>query len=100
MPYSLTGARSAKSGARRRPPPPVEGAVPVALPAPEGVTQYIPALRLQDGTVRPVSDADSELAFDLARANVLLVVPEAWGGVQPGSRVQCLPLDDVPQMGA
>ena len=78
----------------------VEGIVPVALSSTEGVTQYIPALRLEDGTVRPVSDADSELAFDLARANVLLVVPEAWGGVQPGSRVQCLPLDDVPQMGA
>lgn len=73
----------------------VEGVVIEALPATEGVTEFVPAFRDVLGRVRPVSDAGSELAFDLARANVLMVVPESWSGVAEGSRVECIVLDDV-----
>lgn len=79
--------------------PRVEGVVPEELSSTEGVTDFVPAFRDPDGTVRPVSASDSELAFDLARANVLLVVPPSWGGVRPGSHVECLVLDDVAQPG-
>lgn len=73
----------------------VEGVVLVELTATEGVTEYVPAIRNDDGTVLPVSSVDSELAWDLVRANVLLVIPDGWGGVAPGSRVECLVLDDL-----
>jgi len=73
----------------------VEGFVGEELMAVEGVTQYVPAVRAEDGNVRPVASADSELAWDLARANVLMIVPAGWGGVAPGSRVECLVLDDA-----
>lgn len=75
--------------------PTVEGVVLDALASEEGVTEFLPAILDAKGRVRPVSDADSELAFDLARANVLLVVPQEWGGVAAGSRVECLLLDDA-----
>lgn len=73
----------------------VEGVVPDELSATEGITEYVLAVRDADGTVRPVGGSDSELAFDLARANVLMIIPDTWGGVAPGSHVECLVLDDV-----
>ena len=75
--------------------PRVEGRVAETFAAAEGVTQYIPALRDADGSVRAVAGADSELAWDLARANVLMVVPESWGGAEAGSTVECIVLDDA-----
>ena len=73
----------------------VEGVVADELPATEGVTEYVPAWRDEDGTVRPVATDGSELAYNLARANVLMVIPAEWGGVAEGSRVECLVLDDT-----
>lgn len=73
----------------------VEGRLAESLDADEGVTQFVPAIRDEDGTVRPVSSVDSELAWDLARANVLLEIPESWGGAQAGSTVECVVLDDA-----
>ncbi len=73
----------------------VEGVVPEEFQAAAGSTQYVPAIRAEDGTVTPVAGTDSELAWDLARANVLMVVPEHWGGVAAGSRVECIVLDDA-----
>ena len=75
--------------------PEVEGVVVADIPGTEGVTEYVLGQRDADGTVRPVSTADSELAFDLARANVLMVIPSEWAGVSAGSRVACLVLDDA-----
>ncbi|MDN5570474.1 MAG: hypothetical protein L0G22_04320 [Propionibacteriaceae bacterium] len=74
----------------------VEGCVAERLEVPGGITQYIPAVRSSDGTVRPVASAgaDSELAWDLARANVLMVIPEDWAGADAGSQVECIVLDD------
>ena len=73
--------------------PVVRGRVPDELESVEGVTEHRPALLDADGTVRPVGRRGSELAHDLARANVLLVIPGHWGGVAPGSEVDCLLLD-------
>lgn len=73
--------------------PVVRGRVPEELESEEGVTEHRPAFRSADGTVRPVGRRGTELAHDLARANVLLVIPEHWGGVAPGSEVDCLVLD-------
>ena len=66
-----------------------------AVAGSEGVTQFVPAIRVADGTVRPVGAADSELAWDLARANVLAVIPEDWSGADAGATVECLVLDDA-----
>lgn len=75
--------------------PRVAGQVAETFAVPAGVTQYIPAIRDADGTVRAVSGADSEIAWDLARANVLMVVPEAWAGAEAGSTLECIVLDDA-----
>lgn len=71
-----------------------EGRLTETVPVVEGVTQFLPAVRDEDGTVRPVSAADSELAWDLARANVLAVIPEDWTAAEAGAIVECLVLDD------
>lgn len=73
----------------------LEGRLAERLDAPAGLTQFVPAIRDEDGTVRPVGGADSELAWDLARANVLAVIPEDWDGAAAGSVVQCIVLDDA-----
>lgn len=73
----------------------VEGRLAEALKAPAGATQFVPAVREENGTVRVVAGADSELAWDLARANVLVVIPESWDGAQAGSTVECIVLDDA-----
>lgn len=73
--------------------PVVRARVPEELESEEGVTEHRPAILAADGTVRPVGRRGTELAYDLARANVLLVIPEHWGGVAPGSEVDCLVLD-------
>ena len=73
----------------------VEGRLAERLDAPSGLTQFVPAVRDEDGTVRPVAGADSELAWDLARANVLAVIPDAWDGAEAGSTVECIVLDDA-----
>ncbi|WP_342372949.1 molybdopterin-binding protein [Propioniciclava soli] len=75
--------------------PRVDGFVAERLEVPDGITQYIPAVWSSDQTVRPVSGVDSELAWDLARANVLLVIPEGWAGADAGSQVECIVLDDA-----
>lgn len=72
-----------------------EGRLAEAVAGSEGVTQFVPAIRDADGTVRPVGAADSELAWDLARANVLAVIPEDWSGADAGATVECLVLDDA-----
>ncbi|MBK8461869.1 MAG: hypothetical protein IPL36_02045 [Nigerium sp.] len=59
------------------------------------MTHFIPALLDAEGVVRTVATADSELAWDLARANVLAIIPEAWNGAVAGSVVDCIVLDDT-----
>lgn len=59
------------------------------------MTQFVPAVRDADGAVHPVGSLDSELAWDLARANVLAVIPEGWAGAEAGSTVECVVLDDA-----
>ena len=76
--------------------PRVDGELVEEIASTEGVTDLVPAVRDEQGRVRPVAAADSELAFDLARANVLAVIPAEWGGARAGSRVECLVLDDAP----
>ena len=58
--------------------------------------RYVPAV-LEGDRVRPVSSAGHELAFDLHRANVLLVLPR--GRVRPGWDVECLVLNDTAAVG-
>ncbi len=72
-----------------------EGRLAEAVAGEEGVTQFVPAIREQDGTVRPVGAPDSELAWDLARANVLAVIPADWAGADADATVECLVLDDA-----
>ncbi|HHX84418.1 MAG TPA: molybdopterin molybdotransferase MoeA [Actinomycetales bacterium] len=72
-----------------------EGRLVEAIGGSEGVTQFVPAVRDEDGSVRPVAGADSELAWDLARANVLAVIPEDWAGADAGATVECIVLDDA-----
>lgn len=72
-----------------------EGRLATAVEGAEGVTQFVPAVRDADGVVTPVGAADSELAWDLARANVLAVIPEAWAGAEAGATVECIALDDA-----
>jgi len=73
----------------------VEGRLAEALDSDLGVTHFIPALLDAEGVVRTVATADSELAWDLARANVLAIIPEAWNGAVAGSVVDCIVLDDT-----
>ncbi len=73
----------------------VQGSLADAVEGAEGVMQFVPAVRDEDGTVRPVAGADSELAWDLARANVLAVIPEDWAGAEAGATVECIVLDDA-----
>ena len=73
----------------------VEGQLVDALEAPAGATQFVPAVREENGAVRVVAGADSELAGGLARANDLVVIPAAWDGAQAGSTVECIVLDDA-----
>lgn len=73
----------------------VEGRLVESVEGTEGITQFVPAIRDADGTVRPVGAADSELAWDLARANVLAVVPEGWAGADAGATVECIVLYDA-----
>lgn len=75
--------------------PSEEGRLVEAIAGTEGVTQFVPAIRDEDGTVRPVGSGDSELAWDLARANVLAVIPEGWAGADAGAVVECIVLDDA-----
>ena len=58
--------------------------------------RYVPAV-LEGDRVCPVSSAGHELAFDLHRANVLLVLPR--GRVRPGWDVECLVLNDTASLG-
>ena len=73
----------------------VEGRLAEALDSALGVTHFVPAILDADGVVHAVATADSELAWDLARANVLAVIPEAWDGAIAGSVVECIVLDDA-----
>ncbi|MDO5534920.1 MAG: molybdopterin-binding protein [Propionibacteriaceae bacterium] len=73
----------------------VEGRLTEGVEVIEGSTHFIPARRDAEGNVTPIGGADSELAWDLARANVLAIVPEAWTRAEPGSTVECIVLDDA-----
>ncbi len=73
----------------------VEGRLAEARDSDLGVTHFVPAVRDADGVVHTVATVDSELAWDLARANVLAIIPEAWDGAVAGSVVDCIVLDDV-----
>lgn len=73
----------------------VEGRLAEALDSDLGVTHFVPGVLDADGVVRTVASADSELAWDLARANVLAIIPEAWHGAVAGSVVDCIVLDDA-----
>lgn len=75
--------------------PRVEGWLAHELPSAEGTTDFIPAVRDADGGIRAVTQTDSELAWDLARANVLAIIPESWGGAASGSQLECIVLDDA-----
>lgn len=75
--------------------PQVQARMVEEVDANEGVTEFLPARLEEDGTVRPVSALGRELAYDLGRANVLVVVPETWGGVAVDSTVECIVLDGV-----
>lgn len=55
---------------------------------------YLPAHRGQDGIVELVSTPDSELAWDLERANVLVMVP-AGLRARVGAEVRCIVLGDA-----
>ena len=59
-----------------------------------GVTQYVPAVRTLLGATTPVAAADSQLAWDLARANVLAIIPPNAGRVEANTHVDCLVLGD------
>lgn len=77
----------------------VEGRLAGPVGSLEGSTQFLPAVRDSDGVVRPVGSPDSELAWDLARANVLAIIPESWAGAEAGSTVECIVLDDARSSG-
>ncbi|WP_040158489.1 molybdopterin molybdotransferase MoeA [Nigerium massiliense] len=59
-------------------------------------TRYVPAV-LEGRRVTPVASAGHELAFDLARANVLLTLPH--GRARDGWDVECLVLNDTDSAG-
>lgn len=59
-----------------------------------GQAGYVPAILTGD-QVCAVSAPSSELAYDLHRANVLMVVPEDAGALAAGDSVECLLLDDA-----
>lgn len=73
----------------------VEGRLADQLDGAEGTTQYLPGVRDAAGVVRVVGAPDSELAWDLARANVLVIIPSSWAGADAGSTVECIVLDDA-----
>lgn len=75
--------------------PTVEGRLVDRTEGAEGITQFIPAFRDADGNVRPVAAIDTEIAWDLHRANVLAIIPSTWAGAEPGSKVTCIVLDDA-----
>ncbi|QIK71663.1 hypothetical protein G7070_04500 [Propioniciclava coleopterorum] len=59
-----------------------------------GVTHYVPAVRDASGEVTAIAASDSQLAWDLARANVLAIIPADWDGAVAGSEVECVVLGD------
>lgn len=72
----------------------VLGRLTAPLDSELGVTHYVPAVRSADGAVTPVGASDSQLAWDLARANVLVVIPAHWDGGAENSQVECVVLRD------
>lgn len=58
----------------------------------EGATQYVPAVVAGD-EIRPVSQAGVEMAYDLYRANALMILAADRPDVEPGDRIDFLPLD-------
>lgn len=64
------------------------------LPGSADATLYLPALVTEEG-IRPLSAVGSELAYDVVRANALLVVPRS-GSLECGAEVEYLPLDAAP----
>ena len=77
----------------------VEGRLAERLEADEAPTQYLPGVRDAHGVVRLVGSVDSRLAWDLARANVLVIIPSGWAGADAGSTVECIVLDDAHDQG-
>ncbi|MFT3876905.1 MAG: molybdopterin-binding protein [Propioniciclava sp.] len=75
--------------------PRVQARLADRLESSEGITHFVPGVLDAEGVVRAVAGTDSELAWDLARANVLALIPEHWGGAEPGSLLECLVLDDA-----
>lgn len=59
-----------------------------------GVTHYVPATRDASGMVTPIAASDSQLAWDLARATVLAIIPADWDGAKAKSKVECIVLSD------
>ncbi|MFP5415417.1 MAG: gephyrin-like molybdotransferase Glp [Actinomycetes bacterium] len=73
----------------------VQGRLTQRVETAEGATQFLPAVLFDDGSLRPVATVDSELAWHLAQANVLAVVPETWAGADADSVLECIVLDDA-----
>ncbi|MFV0452658.1 MAG: gephyrin-like molybdotransferase Glp [Propioniciclava sp.] len=71
----------------------VTGRLGATLDLPADVTHYLPAHLGEDGTVDLVSTPDSQLAWDLERADVLVILP---AGVRTGagSEVTCIVLEE------
>lgn len=74
----------------------VDGRLGSALNLPGDATHYVPAKRSVGGVVDPISSADSELAWDLQRANVLAIIP-AGARAELGTNVRCIVLGDGTQ---
>lgn len=72
----------------------VSGRLTAPVESELGVTHYVPATRDASGAVTPVAASDSQLAWDLARADVLAIIPADWDGAIVGSEIECVVLGD------
>ncbi|MFV0405456.1 MAG: gephyrin-like molybdotransferase Glp [Propioniciclava sp.] len=69
----------------------IDGRLGADVNAAPDVTYYLPAYCSDEGIVDPVSGPDSQMAWDLERADVLAVIP-AGAPAGAGTAVQCIAL--------
>ncbi len=74
--------------------PRVSGRLTAPVESELGVTHYVPATRDASGAVTAIAASDSQLAWDLARADVLAIIPADWDGAIAGSEIECVVLGD------
>ena len=67
--------------------PRVSGRLTAPVESELGVTHYVPATRDASGAVTAIAASDSQLAWDLARADVLAIIPADWDGAIAGSEI-------------